>query len=75
MYCCEFVVIFVCISGLKDLKELHLDRTLITDEGAAIIKGMTFIFSGKEMLPHCLCATAAHSGVSMIREHMSSRHF
>ena len=31
-----------CDSGLKDLKELHLDRTLITDEGAAIVKGVTF---------------------------------
>ena len=38
-----FVYVHIVLSGvgLQDLKELHLDRTLITDHGAAIIKGMT----------------------------------
>jgi len=35
------------VVGLQDLKELHLDRTLITDDGAAVVKGMTFIFEDK----------------------------
>jgi len=31
------------IAGLQDLKELHLDRTLVSDAGAAIVKGMMFL--------------------------------
>jgi len=33
------------IVGLQELKELHFDRTLITDNGAAVIKGTYCIFN------------------------------
>lgn len=37
-------VVWSHCAGLQELKELHLDRTLVTDVGAAIVKGLT-IFS------------------------------
>ena len=36
------VVVFT--AGLQCLRELHLDRTLITDDGAAFAKGTAFVF-------------------------------
>jgi len=36
------VVVFT--AGLQCLRELHLDRTLITDDGAAFVKGTAFVF-------------------------------
>jgi len=40
-------VIVVSTAGLQGLKELHLDRTLVTDDGAATVKGTTFVFHDK----------------------------
>jgi len=37
-------LVVVCTAGLQCLRELHLDRTLITDDGAAFVKGTAFVF-------------------------------
>jgi len=36
---------YLTVAGLQDLKELHADRTLITDQGAAIVKGVIFLLT------------------------------
>jgi len=51
----QLVIVGVVLStaGLKDLKELHLDRTLITDEGAAIVKGVALLQSFSTVANKC----------------------
>jgi len=66
--CCLFASVIyataVYTAGLQDLKELHLDRTLITDAGAAVVKGTTFIFLH---LVHCITTSQIHFTVFTAR--------